>query len=383
MRQLGSTIECYRGESFVVKREFIDEDGAPLALGNGLKNPFVRFTVSSNTFKIDGAWKKNYWLDIGDWLRTDFRNALPFPENRVPSLATSDLFVPSQETVSQVDMHTTIPTMQIAKMYTEALAPLMGGPAIQCSFVPTQTTSDASKERLKITIPVDVSKITENYVKFVLVTWGHSMKFAVNDGTELETTDPIWASAVPSGPDNMNVVVVPKSVINKDGYIVLWLRQTMDVPLLEVGNNTFVFFTSLISCDAITSKIQIGNPYYIINGNSNREYYVYDAETNSYIKYTFVVQKRFLNNDTKKWIGQIYQYEIALCSGKLMTEWLKEVFQTLYPNTIVPNANSELAHYICKKRPDLLEGVNINEPLVSYTTNRVLQGPCKLIVKEN
>ncbi len=220
MKQLGSTIECYRGESFVVKREFIDEDGAPLALGNGLKNPFVRFTVSSNTFKIDGAWKKNYWLDIGDWLRTDFRNALPFPENCVPSLA-------------------------------------------------------------------------------------------------------------------------------------------------------------------IASKIHIGNPYYIINGNSNREYYVYDAETNSYIKYTFVVQKRFLNNDTKKWIGQIYQYEIALCSGKLMTEWLKEVFQTLYPNTIVPNANSELAHYICKKRPDLLEGVNINEPLVSYTTNRVLQGPCKLIVKEN
>lgn len=213
MRYLGSTIECYRGESFVVKRAVVDSNGVPFIVNSSLKNPFIRFTVKSNTYKIDGEQCKNYWIDISSIAK--YNSVEVFPDNTIP----------------------------------EALG-------------------------------------------------------------ELSTT------------------------------IVYYI---------------------------ITEE---GNEYYVWNGTA-------------WVVYEFLITKRFLNNDTKRWVGQIYQYEIALCSGELMTDWLQKTFESLYPNTHLPTANIELAHHICKKRPDLLKDVDITEPLVSYATNKVLQGPSKLIVKEN
>ena len=213
MRQLGSTIECYRGESFAIGREFVDKDNQPLYIPDNAKNPFVRFTVSSNTYKIDGKYKKNYWLDYSKSQK--FAGFEQFPNNKVP--------------------------------------------------------------------------------------------------------------------DNV----------------------------------------SLLSKDTI---------YYVVT-ESGREYYFVNGDKVS--NYGFLVFKRFLNADTKKWVGQIYQYEIAYCDGELMVDWLTKVFKSLYPGVEPPKANSVLADYICKKRSDLLRGLNVNEPFISYTVNKVLQGPCKLIVKEN
>lgn len=212
MRQLGSTIECYRGESFVVKRIFVNENGEPLYVKKDAKNPFIRFTISSNTYKINGEYKKNYWLELGP-LR--FSGYSQFEDNVIPDDLTS------------------------------------------------------------------------------------------------------------------------------------------------------------LSKDVI---------YYLITENG-REYYVYDGD--KLLSYAFYIVKRFLNSDTKHWVGQIYQYEITYCEGELMIDWLQKVFKSLYPGISPPSANSELAYYICKKRNDLLDGIDITEPFVSYTVNRVLQGPSKLIVKEN
>lgn len=213
MKQLGSTIECYRGESFIIRRSFVGEDGEPLYITPDATNPFIRFTISSNTFKIDGQYKKNYWLDLSACSR--FNGYEQFADNEIPE---------------------------------------------------------------------DVSELSESLI------------------------------------------------------------------------------------------------YYLITENG-REYYI--KVQDNMIRYEFMIQKRFLNSDTKKWVGQTYQYEIAFCTGELVIDWLQKTFKSLYPGVVPPNDKSTLVHYICKKRSDLLRGLRIDEPFVNYRTNVILQGPSKLIVKEN
>lgn len=133
--------------------------------------------------------------------------------------------------------------------------------------------------------------------------------------------------------------------------------------------------------DTITLSIgDLQTLYYIITENG-REYYYAKKYVGGYEPYNFTYVKEFINEDTKDWPNQQCTYELSYVAGVKMADWLKSVYASLYDDT-PPKTNVELAHYICKKRPDVLKDVDITDPLASYTINEVLLGPNKLIVKE-
>lgn len=338
MRQLGSTIECYRGEAFTIRREFVDADGAPITLPSSMRNPFARFTVKSNTFQIDGRYEKNYWCDLSNYNRVDYSEPGP------PKI---DTLYPTDTTLYQ-------------------------------SNAPKVTVSNQSGQTV----------------------------FTIN-----ESTNNVYISTTDATKKNFNrLAFTLANTVSDGGTGVMWLINDEDVTIeervfefgqeqefifdLRLKPHSKKFYIRIIFTDAKSSgTISISDVtgdyitnvlYYNITPDGREYYTVNYMGVGTEWEYKFELVRKFLNADTKKWIGQIYQYEIALCSGELMTDWLKKVFDTLYPNaTFTPQSNDEFAHYICKKRPEILRWVNVNEPLVSYQTNKVLQGPCKLIVKEN
>lgn len=345
MKQLGSTIECYRGEAFTIRREFVDADGAPLVLTPEMRNPFLRFSVKSNTHRIDGEYVKNYWTDLSYLNREKYAILGPAEKKIFVNVTQNSFSGADKTTVIQATQQTPYVTFRYRGPYFERLYQMY----IVCDRAPNTST------RL---MTFSIAKNGNFYTTLSLLG---------DDGVILGRTNlAADSTAFETYTFQLNAPYTRRL------YLLFTLQGTLN------ANTDYE-----IKMQNVLGEYDINQLYYRITPEG-REYYTVDYLGNeSEQPYKFELVRKFLNADTKKWIGQIYQYEIALCSGKLMTEWLKEVFQTLYPNTVVPNANSELAHYICKKRPDLLEGVNINEPLVSYTTNRVLQGPCKLIVKEN
>lgn len=347
MKELGSTIECYRGEAFTWRREFVDQDGAPLVLTPQMRNPFLRFTVKSNTYKIDGEYVKNYWQDLSAMRR--FTGVEPFPDNKIP---LTGLAVEMSEDL--LDKATTSDDTSIISSFhreNETYATI-APPSNAWTF----NTPELAGQSWSFTLPVNISngKIRVRLNSFTISS------ITLSDGTNsVETTY------------KYPVTTIELYTKGTDKLIFTFTREVPGGnPNVTIGNITYV--------NALDKRVL----YYVVS-SEGREYYCYNERNDSWEKYHFAMASKFINADTKKWIGQIYQYEIALCSGELMTDWLTKVFKSLYPDVDAPAANAELAHYICKKRPDLLEGVNVYEPLVSYGTNQVLLGPSKLIVKEN
>lgn len=346
MRQLGSTIECYRGEAFTVRREFVDTDGTPLIISNKLRNPYIRFTVKSNTHKIEGDYVKNYWIDVSNYQKYVFSDTIAIDDFNCYNIKTdkpeSIMYRVASESLPQPD-----PSYELDKnKYCRKWAARSSG-----STIPI----------LKVYIPVTR---LDNYVFRVDCKYVGTMYAAV-DYTP-ENDNPNWS---------MNVGDAGQEII------VDVTRFPSDVKYIAM-NTVREFSSAYIRLYSLKYLPKENYIYYKTDGMV-REYYTYDFSLEDWKPYNFSIIRKFINADTKMWRGGIYQYEIALCSGELMTDWLKRVYITLYLDTDVPSSNAELAHYICKKRPDLLEGVNIDEPLVSYQTNQVLQEPAKLIVKEN
>ena len=340
MKQLGSTIECYRGEAFTWRREFVDQDGAPLVLTQWMRNPFLRFTIKSNTYKIDGEYKKNYWTDLSHLSREKYAELGPARQKKLIAVEGNKFSSSSGTTVSQA-------TDSVPKVTFTREGSNQYQMYILCESQPKFSTHIINFQ-CKFTAPT--SKVA-------------TLKLLGDNGEILDQS-------------NVNSETVQDVSFLVDGGYNRRLYMLLTIPAGTAGQYSFELWD-------IYGDYDVNQLYYKVTPDG-REYYTVDYRGNESLSpYKFVVNRKFINADTKKWVGGIYQYEVALCSGELMTDWLKRVYTTLYSDTNIPNANKELAHYICKKRPDLLKGVNINEPLVSYETNQVLLGPSKLIVKEN
>lgn len=349
MKQLGSTIECYRGETFTIRREFVDADGAPLVLTPEMRNPFLRFSVKSNTHRIDGEYVKNYWTDLSYLNREKYAILGPAEKKIFVNVTQNSFSGADKTTVIQATQQTPYVTFRYRGPYVERLYQM----CIVCDRAPNTST------RL--------------------------MTFSIAKNGNLDTTSVVLSLLGDDGVILGRTNLAADSTAFETYTFQLNAPYTRRLYLLFTLQGTLNANTDYeIKMQNVLGEYDVNQLYYRITPEG-REYYTVDYLGNeSEQPYKFELVRKFLNADTKKWIGQIYQYEIALCSGELMTDWLKKVFDTLYPNaTFTPQSNDEFAHYICKKRPEILRWVNVNEPLVSYQTNKVLQGPCKLIVKEN
>ena len=61
MKTLGKTIIVRRGETFILSRKVFKADGSPFVLSKSIVNPYLIITVSSNTYRLNGGYKMNYW----------------------------------------------------------------------------------------------------------------------------------------------------------------------------------------------------------------------------------------------------------------------------------------------------------------------------------
>ena len=76
MRTLGRKIIVHRGETFVLTRKVFKDDGVtPFVLAKSITNPYLIITVSSNTFRVDGKYRLNSWLDLSTY--PSFRSQTP------------------------------------------------------------------------------------------------------------------------------------------------------------------------------------------------------------------------------------------------------------------------------------------------------------------
>lgn len=69
MKILGKQIIVSRGEVFVMSREVVRLDGSPYVLRSQLENPYLLISVSSNTYRLQGKYLKQYWLDLSSYPR--------------------------------------------------------------------------------------------------------------------------------------------------------------------------------------------------------------------------------------------------------------------------------------------------------------------------
>lgn len=76
MRTLGKSIIVHRGETFVLTRKVLKDDGVtPFVLSMSIVNPYLIITVSSSTYRVNGGYRANFWLDLSKY--PAFRSVTP------------------------------------------------------------------------------------------------------------------------------------------------------------------------------------------------------------------------------------------------------------------------------------------------------------------
>lgn len=346
MRELENVIECYRGEAFDITRSFTNKDGVPLYIPKGTVNPYLKVSVHSNTYIINGEYRKNYWLDLSSMAQ--YKGYRQFDSNEVPATGIAVDNVSNPDGLSIVFNDGVISSRSIVN---DAEI----GNSVNLVIVP----------------------------RGAMITTGSIIGIKIPGAIRGIVSLKVYC-------DNMNTCCLTTSAFQPSTEQFGYLKNNEVTLNVDTDVDAVYFwFTNLSSTDQLT--IRIGNLEYVDNFDRNyigyiitdsgREYYVWN-ET-EYVQYSFSITKTFLNHDTKDWISGIYKYDMTICSGQLMFDWLTRNFESLYPGVTPPESNEELARYICKSGDSgLLRNVDITEPLVSYNINTVLLGPTKLIVKE-
>lgn len=359
MIKIGDKIECYRGEAFEITRIFTDDNGAPLYIKKGTANPYLKLSVHSNTYNINGEYRKNYWLDLSSFVQ--YKGYRQFDNNVVPGPfgVVADV-IDDPDLVTGI-IHTPAKVNKFVGQYPDNSTTIKQGLYVQFeaqgSVIPANTPAC-----IKISCKEFIGKVS-----ITIHSTTVSLACLSNSDTVPNTSEFI---SVPLNTSPF-VAELTFNATEQTDYLYLWYF------IDNVSTDSLMCITNV----EYVNDVNFDNDYigYIITTNG-REYYV--AANNNYVPYSFIISKQFLNNDTKDWISGIYEYDITLCSGQLMTDWLTRNFIALYSGITPPTANAELAHYICKKDEQLLDGINITEPLVSYNINTVLLKPTKIIVKE-
>lgn len=95
MTILGNKIVTSRGEAFGLSFELTEKDGTPYVLLNSIKNPYAKISIADTSYRQDGRYKFNLWIDLSG--RPSFKSKIPVPisseqleSNELPEGYSSD-----------------------------------------------------------------------------------------------------------------------------------------------------------------------------------------------------------------------------------------------------------------------------------------------------
>lgn len=101
MKVVGKSIVVHRSETFVLARQVFKDDlnHTPFVLTNSILNPYLIITISSATYKVNGGYKANFWLDLSNYKKFNSRTPVQITTsqlslNTLPSgsTATSSIY---------------------------------------------------------------------------------------------------------------------------------------------------------------------------------------------------------------------------------------------------------------------------------------------------
>lgn len=125
--------------------------------------------------------------------------------------------------------------------------------------------------------------------------------------------------------------------------------------------------------------------YRFVTTAGESEYYRYvgTSSNGTYQSYSFSFVKTFLNTDTRDWIESNYLYEIQIVSGQKTVDYITNTWNSLFSGQPVPGTVEDMYNEIMKERPDLLEGVSLDNVLVNFTSNDIILSPSKITINAN
>ena len=125
--------------------------------------------------------------------------------------------------------------------------------------------------------------------------------------------------------------------------------------------------------------------YRFVTPAGESEYYRYvgTSPNGTYQSYSFSFVKTFLNTDTRDWVESNYLYEIQIVSGQTTVEYVTNTWNSLFSGQPMPSTVEDMYNEIMKERPDLLEGVSLDNVLVNFTSNDIILSPSKITINAN
>lgn len=125
--------------------------------------------------------------------------------------------------------------------------------------------------------------------------------------------------------------------------------------------------------------------YRFVTTAGESEYYRYvgTSPNGTYQSYSFSFVKTFLNTDTRDWVESNYLYEIQIVSGQKTVEYVTNTWNSLFNGQPVPDTVEDMYCEIMKERPDLLNGVSLDNVLVNFTSNDIILSPSRITINAN
>lgn len=402
---LGTTIETRQGESFKLYGEITQEyrDGdtvlrdIPYILPTNVQNPYLILDVKSNDYPMRGTAGNRYWLDLSDRVKYDniivtdriqLYTKLKF--SNVLTTVTSSFNNPNYKEIYDNAYDTELGLY--VKMYNTP------------NSVDTSARWIMNQYHGKINTYGDVNDI--NNLSYTTSVQGNlfwstnteaqeqygynpSIMFANKNSRPLKTrfTDTNYHDVYARYTiknftvDGTLIQQVGPLDLRKSKDITIAANSVVIVSISSKSDRPITYDYSNIHLDIIPLSIEGGislhperaGALYYINGRI----YMLPTEQSPY---KFGFKKTFYPFDTEDFINQKYSYSIRLATGQTTLEYLQGIFELLYPLEIVPDDLVTLKEKVCAIRKDLSD-VDINVPLINYTTQEVILKPSKFIVK--
>lgn len=117
--------------------------------------------------------------------------------------------------------------------------------------------------------------------------------------------------------------------------------------------------------------------------DEGKNYYGYNLTDAKYEPYSFTFTKHFLPVQTAAWVEQDYTYEISIKGGTLTSEYLTSLYVSLYSDKTPPTDNRTLYEKIKCIKPELVDGINYDAPIVAIDYDEIIQARSRLRVLTN
>lgn len=106
MKTLNNEMIITRGETFTMDKLLQNKDGSPYIISSKLEHPYWLITISSSDFEIAERYTKRYKLDLTEYPRFLYTNAMSFkeifPNNAWFEEVTTPVIVDGRECIASV-----------------------------------------------------------------------------------------------------------------------------------------------------------------------------------------------------------------------------------------------------------------------------------------